>query len=144
MILCQEINWIIILFTVAAPQGIGAAWPYFLTFLPSYFLARSAVWPTGPKALVSHWHGQVTRFVPQARAPGDGGSLPGCRGDRSGRTGAGGWLAGWLAPRPIGRPQAARLAWISPCSTSASAICTAFSAAPLRRLSDTHQKARPF
>ena len=26
----------------------------------------------------------------------------------------------------------------------ASAICTAFSAAPLRRLSDTHQKAMPF
>ena len=40
--------------------------------------------------------------------------------------------------------QAARLAWISPRSTSASAICTAFRAAPLRRLSETHQKARPF
>src|SRR5918995_1366825 len=40
--------------------------------------------------------------------------------------------------------QAARLAWISPRSTSASAICTAFKAAPLRRLSETHQKARPF
>ena len=30
------------------------------------------------------------------------------------------------------------------CATRISAICTAFRAAPLRRLSDTHQKARPF
>ena len=55
-------------------------------------------------------------------------------------------MQGAVVPRPAGRPragQAARLASISPCSTSASAICTAFSAAPLRRLSETHQKARP-
>ena len=40
-------------------------------------------------------------------------------------------------------PQAA-LRPSSPCATSVSAICTAFSAAPLRRLSDTHQNASPF
>ena len=71
-----------------------------------------------------------------------------CRLERFGRP------AGWLRRshriaragcHPVRRPvHAARLAWISPCSTSASAICTAFSAAPLRRLSETHQKARPF
>ncbi len=58
-------------------------------------------------------------------------------------------LARFLAGAAPGRPclrrhaHAARLAWISPCPTSASAICTALRAAPLRRLSDTHQKARP-
>ncbi len=30
------------------------------------------------------------------------------------------------------------------CATSDSAICTAFNAAPLRKLSETHQKPRPF
>jgi hypothetical protein len=42
-------------------------------------------------------------------------------------------------------PQAAFLrGWISLRLTSTSAIWTAFSAAPLRRLSETHQKERPF
>ncbi len=35
-------------------------------------------------------------------------------------------------------------AFSQPRLISTSAICTAFSAAPLRRLSETHQKARPF
>ena len=66
-------------------------------------------------------------------APGSRLSLP-CPSARSGGVGPASGAPG----------HAARLAWISPCSTSASAICTALRAAPLRRLSDTHQKARPF
>ena len=42
-----------------------------------------------------------------------------------------------------GRQAAFSFGWISPRLTSTSAICTALSAAPLRRLSDTHQSTRP-
>ena len=48
-----------------------------------------------------------------------------------------------INPRPAPSPrQAASFASI-PCAISVSAICTAFSAAPLRRLSDTHQNDSP-
>ena len=45
---------------------------------------------------------------------------------------------------PMGRRHAAfRFALSQPRLTSTSAICTAFSAAPLRKLSETHHKTRP-
>ena len=47
------------------------------------------------------------------------------------------------APPPL-RPRQAAFFASNPCAIIASAICTAFSAAPLRRLSDTHQNASPF
>jgi Nucleotidyltransferase domain len=45
--------------------------------------------------------------------------------------------------RSIPRPDYAAFASIR-CAISVSAICTAFNAAPLRRLSDTHQNDNPF
>jgi hypothetical protein len=49
------------------------------------------------------------------------------------------------AAGPVSENYAAlRFGWMRPRSTSSSAICTAFSAAPLRRLSETIHMASPF